>query len=79
MVDVGRGTTTVALAHGGGSDLCETLDFATQLVAKGYRIVAFDFRGDGRSQSPSRNRLGLGRVSPQQSPMPDRATPSISS
>ena len=61
MVDIGSGATSVVLAHGGGSDLCETLPFATQLVAKGYRVVAFDFRGNGRSQSPSRNRLSLGR------------------
>jgi len=61
MVDIGSGTTTVVLAHGGRSDLCETLDFATQLVAKGYRVVTFDFRGNGRSQTPSRNRLALGR------------------
>jgi pimeloyl-ACP methyl ester carboxylesterase len=61
MVDIGAGNTTVVLAHGGRSDLCETLAFAAQLVARGYRIVAFDFRGNGRSQSPSRNRLSLGR------------------
>jgi pimeloyl-ACP methyl ester carboxylesterase len=61
MVDIGSGATSVVLAHGGRSDLCETLHFATQLVAKGYRIVAFDFRGNGRSQSPPRNRVSLGR------------------
>jgi dienelactone hydrolase len=61
MADIGSGTTTAVLAHGGRSDLCETLDFATQLVAKGYRVVAFDFRGNGHSQSPSRNRLSLGK------------------
>jgi dienelactone hydrolase len=61
LADIGSGKTTVVLAHGGRSDLCETLDFAGQLLAKGYGIVAFDFRGNGRSQSPSRNRLSLGR------------------
>jgi dienelactone hydrolase len=61
MVEAGSAKTTVVLAHGGGSSVCETLDFATQLVAAGYRIVAFDFRGWGRSESPARNRLALGR------------------
>jgi pimeloyl-ACP methyl ester carboxylesterase len=61
MAEAGNGKTTVVLAHGGRSDLCETLPFANQLVAAGYRIVALDFRGSGRSQAPSRNRLGLGR------------------
>lgn len=61
MVEAGSGKTAVVLAHGGRSDLCETLDFATQLVVAGNRIVAFDFRGNGRSQSPARNGLALGR------------------
>jgi pimeloyl-ACP methyl ester carboxylesterase len=45
----GAGKTTVVLAHGGRSDLCETVVFATTLVARGYRVLAFDFRGNGRS------------------------------
>jgi pimeloyl-ACP methyl ester carboxylesterase len=61
MVEAGHGPTTVVLAHGGRSDLCETLTFASALVGAGYRIVAFDFRGGGRSESPARNRLALGR------------------
>jgi dienelactone hydrolase len=61
MVEAGTGKTTVVLTHGGGASVCETLDFANQLVAAGYRIVAFDFRGWGRSESPARNRLALGR------------------
>jgi pimeloyl-ACP methyl ester carboxylesterase len=60
MIEAGNGETTAVLAHGGRSDLCETLAFAKRLVAAGYRIVAFDFRGNGRSESPSRNRLALG-------------------
>jgi pimeloyl-ACP methyl ester carboxylesterase len=31
------------------------------LRASGYRIVAFDFRGSGRSEAPSKNGLALGR------------------
>jgi dienelactone hydrolase len=61
MVEAGSGKTTVVLAHGGRSDLCDTLDFATRLTAAGYRIVAFDFRGSGRSEAPSKNGLALGR------------------
>jgi pimeloyl-ACP methyl ester carboxylesterase len=60
MTEAGTGKTTLVLAHGGGSDLCETLAFARRLVARGYRIVAFDFRGNGRSSSPATNRLALG-------------------
>jgi alpha-beta hydrolase superfamily lysophospholipase len=61
MIEAGNGETTAVLAHGGRSDLCETLPFAKRLVAAGYRILAFDFRGNGRSESPSRNPLALGR------------------
>lgn len=61
MIEAGSGETAAVLAHGGRSDLCDTLPFATRLVAAGYRIVAFDFRGSGRSESPSRNPLALGR------------------
>jgi pimeloyl-ACP methyl ester carboxylesterase len=60
MVEAGNGTTTIVLAHGGGSDLCETVGFATKLVAAGYRVVAFDFRGNGRSGLPNTGRLALG-------------------
>jgi dienelactone hydrolase len=61
MIEAGSGTTTAVLAHGGRSDLCDTLTFATRLVAAGYRIVAFDFRGSGRSGSSATNRLALGK------------------
>jgi len=61
MVEAGTGKTTVVLAHGGRSDLCDTLPFAARLLAAGYRIVAFDFRGSGRSEAPARDGLALGR------------------
>jgi pimeloyl-ACP methyl ester carboxylesterase len=61
MTEGGSGETAVVLAHGGRSDLCETLPFAKRLVAAGYRIVAFDFRGSGRSGSSPRNPLALGK------------------
>jgi len=59
-VEAGNGTTTIVLAHGGRSDLCETVGFATKLVAHGYRVVAFDFRGNGHSASPATRSLALG-------------------
>jgi pimeloyl-ACP methyl ester carboxylesterase len=61
MIEAGKGKTTAVLAHGGRSDLCDTLTFATRLVAAGYRVVAFDFRGSGRSESSSTNPLALGK------------------
>jgi pimeloyl-ACP methyl ester carboxylesterase len=59
--EAGRGKTTLVLAHGSYSEVCETLTFAGKAVANGYRVVAFDFRGEGRSQSPSKNGLAFGR------------------
>ncbi len=59
--EAGNGKTTLVLAHGYPSDLCETLTFAGKAVASGYRVVAFDRRGEGRSQSPSKNALAYGR------------------
>jgi pimeloyl-ACP methyl ester carboxylesterase len=60
-IEAGSGKTTLVLAHGYPGDLCETLTFAGKMVANGYRVVAFDFRGEGRSQSPSKNPLAYGR------------------
>lgn len=59
--EAGSGKTTLVLAHGSYSEVCETLTFAGKAVANGYRVVAFDFRGEGRSQSPSKNGLAFGR------------------
>jgi dienelactone hydrolase len=60
-VEAGRGATTVVLAHQGGSNLCDTIDYARTLLADGLRVVAFDFRGNGLSSSPRRHALALGR------------------
>lgn len=59
-VEAGSGSTAIVLAHQGRSDLCDTLPYATTLVANGFRVLAFEFRGWGRSESPSRHPLALG-------------------
>jgi dienelactone hydrolase len=60
-VEAGQGQTTVVLAHQGGSNLCDTLPYAKTLLAGGLRVLAFDFRGNGQSQTPSKDSLALGR------------------
>jgi alpha-beta hydrolase superfamily lysophospholipase len=60
-VEAGDGRTAVVLAHQGQSNLCDTLDYAKTLLARGLRVLAFDFRGNGLSQRPSHNALALGR------------------
>jgi pimeloyl-ACP methyl ester carboxylesterase len=60
-VEAGDGPVAVVLAHQGRSDLCEELPYAKTLLASGLRVLAFDFRGNGHSQSPKRNWLSLGR------------------
>ncbi len=60
-IEAGRGPTAVVLAHQGRSDLCEELPYAKTLLAGGLRVLAFDFRGNGRSERPDKNPLALGR------------------
>jgi pimeloyl-ACP methyl ester carboxylesterase len=56
-VEAGEGSTTVVLAHEGGSDLCDSwLPYAKRLVASGFRTLLFDFRGYGESESVSGDR-----------------------
>jgi uncharacterized protein len=61
MIEAGSGPTTIVLAHQGRSNLCDTLPYANTLVAAGYKIIAFDFRGWGHSAYPSKNKLALGK------------------
>jgi dienelactone hydrolase len=59
-IEAGSGATAIILAHGGGSNLCAGLSYAETLVPAGFRVYAFDFRGWGLSQRPTRNPLALG-------------------
>jgi len=60
-VETGDGPTAVVLAHEGGADLCEWLGYMKTLNAAGLRAFAFDFRGSGHSDDPSRGRYAIGR------------------
>jgi dienelactone hydrolase len=59
-VEAGRGPVAAVLAHGGRSDLCEEIPYAQTLVAAGLRVLAFDFRGNGRSGDSATHPLALG-------------------
>ncbi|GAA4261294.1 alpha/beta hydrolase family protein [Dactylosporangium darangshiense] len=48
-VELGTGAKGVVLAHQNGSNLCEWLPFGQRLAGLGYRVLAFDFGGDGDS------------------------------
>ncbi len=60
-IEAGQGPTAVVLAHEGGADLCEWLSYMRTLNGAGLRAFAFDFRGSGHSDDPSRGSLALGR------------------
>jgi pimeloyl-ACP methyl ester carboxylesterase len=51
-VVLGSGRVGVALGHERGADLCNWLPFARVLAGRGYRVLAFDHRGYGESESP---------------------------
>lgn len=51
-IELGTGSTGVVLAHQNSSDLCEWLPYGKELAAKGYRVLAFDFAGEGGSEFP---------------------------
>jgi pimeloyl-ACP methyl ester carboxylesterase len=48
-VALGTGAKGVVLAHQNGSNLCEWLPYGKHLAELGYRVLAFDFGGDGDS------------------------------
>jgi pimeloyl-ACP methyl ester carboxylesterase len=49
----GRGHAAVVLAHGHPGNLCQWDSYAKRLARRGYRVLAFDFRNHGRSQTRS--------------------------
>lgn len=51
-IELGQGRTGVVLAHQNTSDLCEWLPYGKRLAGKGYRVLAFDFAGEGGSGDP---------------------------
>jgi pimeloyl-ACP methyl ester carboxylesterase len=60
-VEAGDGAVGVVLAHQARSDLCEERPYAKTLVGADLRVLAFDFRGNGRSARPSKNWLAYRR------------------
>jgi pimeloyl-ACP methyl ester carboxylesterase len=60
-IEAGRGPSVVILAHQGGANLCGWLPYAKTLVAAGYRVLAFDFRGWGHSDGPVTRSLDFRR------------------
>jgi alpha-beta hydrolase superfamily lysophospholipase len=62
-IEAGRGGVGVVLAHQGRSTLCGSLPYMQTLVDAGFLVLAFDFRGNGKSETPedADARLELGR------------------
>ncbi|MFF5232749.1 alpha/beta hydrolase [Dactylosporangium sp. NPDC000521] len=48
-VELGTGAKGIVLAHQNESSLCEWLPYGKRLAERGYRVLAFDFAGDGGS------------------------------
>ena len=48
-IDRGTGTRGVVLGHQSDGGICDLYGFGDQLVAAGYRVLAMDFEGYGRS------------------------------
>jgi len=55
---LGNGSTGVALAHESPGDLCGWVSYAGVLSRAGFRVLIFDLRGFGLSQSPNGARAG---------------------
>jgi pimeloyl-ACP methyl ester carboxylesterase len=55
---LGSGSTGVVLAHESPDDLCGWVSYAGVLSRAGFRVLLFDLRGFGLSQTPSRGKSG---------------------
>ena len=51
-VETGHGTGGIVLAHGARGHLCNFTDVLRDPRLQGYRMIAFDFRGNGLSDYP---------------------------
>lgn len=51
-IELGSGTAGIVLAHQAGADACSWLPYGTELATAGYRVLAFDFAGNGASPAP---------------------------
>jgi len=56
-VALGGGSTGVVLGHQLGGDFCDWLPYAEKLRDRGYRVLAYSFRGYGSSADPARVEL----------------------
>jgi pimeloyl-ACP methyl ester carboxylesterase len=52
-VEVGRGTGGIVFAHGSRGDLCDFLDLMRDPRLAQFRMLAFDYRGNGLSDYPA--------------------------
>jgi pimeloyl-ACP methyl ester carboxylesterase len=59
---LGSGKTGVVLAHASPADLCGWVPYARVLSHAGFRVLLFDHRGSGLSQSPT-DTANVGRYS----------------
>ena len=55
---LGHGKTGVVLAHESPADLCGWVPYARVLSRAAFRVLLFDHRGSGLSQSPTENGQG---------------------
>ncbi|MBB5868240.1 esterase/lipase [Allocatelliglobosispora scoriae] len=62
-VELGSGTTGVVLVHEETGDVCEWLPFGVELMAKGYRVLAFDSVGNSTGVSTGSNKDLVRQVS----------------
>jgi len=51
-VELGSGPAAIVLAHQSAGSLCDWLPYGEELVAQGFRVLAFDFVGSGSSSMP---------------------------